>query len=428
VTTPEPAVGPSGSRLWVPLAGGLVLVLLSTALAWHAVGGGGGDVDPEPRSRSAARAQRAEQALANLATAWGDRDRAAFFEAAGEAAGASAWAGRTYDALRLLDVSEVSLRFLAERAQRSEVSVPGAPQTFVADVEVGWVLDGYRTTTSTVGLLFGDSDEAASVLGLAGGSAVAPGGALPLWLAGQLVADRRGSRCLGVDTAPAAVHCDRLTRIAEGDLTAVLPASDRDTPWWVVVPSTSAQAAAMLASGPSGLDQVAAVTSTLDASGSPGAPGVVVLNPDVFGGLRPAAAQLVMSHEAVHAATAAASVQLPLWVAEGFADYVALRDGRVPVQQAASQLLATVRRAGPPRRLPADADFSASRHGPGQTYEAAWLVFRMLGERYGDDAVVAFYASVLGGTALGRALEATTGLTPAELTSAWRRYLVRLAD
>jgi hypothetical protein len=228
-----------------------------------------------------------------------------------------------------------------------------------------------------------------------------------------------------VDTAPAGVRCDQLTRLAERDLAAVLPESDRDESWRVVVPSTGAQASALLARGSSGLGAAAAVTSTLDASGSRGAPDLVVLNPDVFGGLPPAAAQLVLTHEAVHAVTGAASVGLPLWVAEGFADYVALRAGRVPLRRAAAQLLATVRRSGPPRRLPVAEDFAG--HRSGETYEAAWLAFRLLGERSGDDAVVAFYLSVLAGTAVGRALDSAVGLTPAGLTSAWRRYLVRLA-
>jgi len=423
VTTPEPAPAPGGSRLWILLAAGVVLVLLASAVAWRALGDRGA-VEGDPPPPSEARAQRAEQALASLAAAWRERDRSAFLEAAGEAQGAGSWAGRTYDALRLLGVEEVSLGFLGERVGRSEVSATGAAQTYVGDVEVSWVLDGYRTATSTVALSFGDSDEAASVLGLSGGSSAAPGTALPLWLAGELVAGRPGSRCVGVDTAPAGVRCDQLSRVAERDLAAVLPAAHRDDSWRVVVPSTSAQASALLGRGSSGLDEAAAVTTTLDASGSSGAPEVVVLNPDVFGVLRPAAAQLVLSHEAAHAATGAASVDLPLWVAEGFADYVALRAGRVPVQRAASQLLTGVRRSGPPRRLPADEDFSGN--GSGRAYEAAWLVFRLLGERHGDDGVVAFYRSVLGGTAVGRALDATTGLRPAELTSAWQRYVVRL--
>ena len=37
-----------------------------------------------------------------------------------------------------------------------------------------------------------------------------------------------------------------------------------------------------------------------------------------------------MSHEAVHVATEAARSTMPLWLLEGFADYVALRDVDLP--------------------------------------------------------------------------------------------------
>lgn len=96
------------------------------------------------------------------------------------------------------------------------------------------------------------------------------------------------------------------------------------------------------------------------------------------------------------------------------------------MQRAASQVLHSVRRDGPPSRLPSDEDFSGDRAGLGQTYEAAWLVFRLLGERYGDAAVVAFYDAVLAGDAVDRALVEQVGVTCEELTAAWAADLVRL--
>jgi hypothetical protein len=86
-----------------------------------------------------------------------------------------------------------------------------------------------------------------------------------------------------------------------------------------------------------------------------------------------------------------------------------------------------VREDGPPSRLPNDDDFSGHRAGLGQTYEAAWLVFRLLGERYGDAAVVAFYDAVVAGDGVDRALAEQVGVTRDELTAAWRAYLVCLA-
>jgi hypothetical protein len=408
------------------VAAGLVLLLLVGSVAWRAGNGadGGGERTGLAEAPSEARARRAEQTLTALAAAWAARDQSAFLDAAGDMPQAGAWAGRTYDALELLGVTDVELRFVGERVPRS----PGPERTFAGDVEVSWELEGYRTATTTVTLSFGDTGSAVSVLGLAAGagSVVTEGGPLPLWLAGELVGSP-GARCLGLDTDSGSIGCERLARVAETDLAAVLPAGSRDGDWWVVLPGTAALSSALLGRGPAGLGNVAAVTTTLDASGSAEAPQVVVLNPEVMRALRPDARQLVLSHEATHAATGAAAVDLPLWVAEGFADYVALRAGRVPVERAASQVLASVRQAGPPRRLPSDEDFSGDRAGLGQTYEAAWLVFRLLGDRYGDDAVVAFYEEVLAGSPVERALEEHVGLSRAELTAAWQSDLTELA-
>ena len=60
-------------------------------------------------------------------------------------------------------------------------------------------------------------------------------------------------------------------------------------------------------------------------------------------------------------------------------------------------------------------------------YEAAWLIFRMLGAYYGNDRVVAFYDEVRTGTAVEDALLDTIGLDLDGLTAAWQDYLTSLA-
>ena len=83
----------------------------------------------------------------------------------------------------------------------------------------------------------------------------------------------------------------------------------------------------------------------------------VFVNPDVFGRLRTAGAQVVMSHEAVHVATDAARSTVPLWLLEGFADYVALRDVDLPISTTAGQIIRQVRRDGVPEALPGPVEF-----------------------------------------------------------------------
>src|SRR5690606_3366015 len=98
--------------------------------------------------------------------------------------------------------------------------------------------------------------------------------------------------------------------------------------------------------------------------------------------------------EAAHVATEAASSSTPLWLLEGFADYVALRDVDLPVSRTAGQIIRQVRREGPPAALPAAADFDSSGSHLGGAYEAAWLACRLLAERGGEEALVELYDAV----------------------------------
>ena len=153
----------------------------------------------------------------------------------------------------------------------------------------------------------------------------------------------------------------------------------------------------------------------------------VFVNPDVYGGLRPTGAQVVMSHEATHVAADAWTSEVPLWLLEGFADYVALRDVDLPVARSAAQIITQVRRNGPPRALPGAAEFGTRATHLGATYESAWLACRLLAQDGGQAALVGFYRAVDAGRPVGAALEASFGLTPGELTSQWRRELSGLA-
>ena len=133
---------------------------------------------------------------------------------------------------------------------------------------------------------------------------------------------------------------------------------------------------------------IAAVTSTADGSLAPDAPVHVFVNPEVFGNLKPRGAQVVMSHEAVHVATDAATSTMPLWLLEGFADYVALRDVHLPVSVTAGQIIRQVRHDGPPAQLPGPAEFDTATSHLGASYESAWLACRLLADVGGQAALV----------------------------------------
>ncbi|WP_220138531.1 basic secretory family protein, partial [Nocardioides massiliensis] len=153
----------------------------------------------------------------------------------------------------------------------------------------------------------------------------------------------------------------------------------------------------------------------------------VLLNPPVWGGLGPRAAQVVLTHEAVHVARGATRTPAPLWVVEGVADYVALRDGGVPARRSAARFLDKVRDQGLPRRLPTEEDFDARRQGLGATYESAWLACRLIAQTYGERRLLRFADALDDGMSLERAFRSELRTTKRAFVQDWRAHLARLA-
>jgi hypothetical protein len=153
----------------------------------------------------------------------------------------------------------------------------------------------------------------------------------------------------------------------------------------------------------------------------------IFVNPRVFDPLGPRGSQIVMSHEATHVATGAALSTMPAWLLEGFADYVALAHVDLKVTVAAGQVLAQVRRDGPPGRLPGKREFAPDNQRLGSSYEAAWLACRLLAEQHGERKLVAFYRAANRSPDLTRPFRVVLGTDQQRFTRAWQAYLRRLA-
>ena len=414
---------------WLATAvAGVVLLAVVVAAVWWNRSPGGPPAAPPATVGAASQLEREARAAASVAAigaAWEQRGRSGFVRAFGSVPEARSWGAELYRNLRLLGARDVTWRYVAEREAGPAAS--GQAGGFTADVEVAWTpgrrsgLAPRPTATVTVPMRFTDHGQRVALVGTAPAQVGDP---LPVWLAGPLDVVRiPGAVCLGVGHVGLAT-VKRLTRTAVRDVTAVLGEPPTAV---VVVPSDGLTARQVLGSDSSNLEQIAAVTTTIDGTSEPEAAVHVVLNPPVYDSLDPEGAQVVLTHEITHAVTGAAATAMPLWVAEGFADFVALHDGEIPVATAAGQILAHVSRHGPPQALPSPADFTASRSGLGRTYESAWLVFRMLAERYGDAATVGFYERVRDGAPLRDALRAEFELDRQRLTASWRGYLEHLA-
>lgn len=248
----------------------------------------------------------------------------------------------------------------------------------------------------------------------------------PIWLDGP-VQVRRSARTL-VLVEGSAAEADGYARRAA----AAVPVVRRVLADWkpllvVEVPRSAAGLDRALDAEPGEYAGIAAVTTTADGSLAPDAPVHVFVNPDVFAGLRPQGAQVVISHEAVHVATDAARSSMPLWLLEGFADYVALRDVDLPITTTAGQIIRQVRHSGLPARLPGTAEFDTATPHLGAAYEAAWLACRVLADDGGEAALVGFYDAVRHGRSVSAALKSSFGLTRAAVTRQWRTRLSDLA-
>jgi len=193
----------------------------------------------------------------------------------------------------------------------------------------------------------------------------------------------------------------------------------------LVVPRTTAQAAALLARHPADLAGVAAVNGTVRGHGPASGRTRVVVNPRAFARLSARGRRVVLMHEATHVATSAATTgRTPPWLVEGFADWVAYRSEPVAVGRAAAELQSAVRAGRLPRGLPTRVDLVGAGPGRAAAYEGAWLACRLVARRWGVLALVHLYRSAAAGQRA--ALRSVLHTTTSALTVGWRLELRRL--
>lgn len=239
-------------------------------------------------------------------------------------------------------------------------------------------------------------------------AAVLPAGAGGLWSGGGQVVRGERSVVVGHDAAPELLA--DLSRRAERAGRRVGAVLGRPVRALVVVPDSDDEAAGLARAGR--LDGLAAVADR----------GRVIVVPGAFARLTPTGRDVVLAHELTH--VAAGTDDLPVWLYEGFADYVAYRDAGLPVRTAAAELAAEVRAGRLPSELPGPEAFAPTSGDPGRlarAYQEAWLACRFLADRFGEGTLVRLYrdARVAGAD---QAL-ASVGLTAATLAARWRAYV-----
>lgn len=278
---------------------------------------------------------------------------------------------------------------------------------------------------------------------------------------------RRGDRSLVV----AAASVPGLPDItADADLAAAAVDLTWGRDWTrtltLVVPATTDQMALVLGRTDTvGLDQIAAVTTgeldrrpSADDAGltEPGATGTasadpagtvpsttadrIVVNPDPFRSFTSPERRIVLTHEATHVAVrATARVTGPIWLEEGFADFVAYGGTGLTRRSIAADLLAQVRAGRTPQHLPGEEDFDPAHGSVAPAYAGAWLAFDLIASTHGRPAAVRFAKIAAGidtdtpeappdAAPLQRAFAEITGGDQAAFERAWIAWMTRAAE
>jgi hypothetical protein len=251
-----------------------------------------------------------------------------------------------------------------------------------------------------------------------------------LWVQGEVIVVRgEHTLVLGVGQSGEKLHS--FADLADRAVPAVSDAWGTDWPRRVVVlvPRSLAGMAGLLASPASSYRGIAAVTT--GETGAALAPADrIIVNPDAYGVLGTLGRQVVLTHETTHVATRAATTPAtPLWLSEGYADWVGYRGTGRTAAEAAPELAEAVTEGKVPTALPSDRDFgfSGDANELARAYEGGWMACRMIADRWGEVRLGEFYRAV--GVhderegAVEEAMEKVLGTTPADFTAQWRDYL-----
>ena len=412
-----------GRRPWV-LVGALTALVVVVALVTYLLVRSDPYVVPPPAGRVAkpnpAGAGHALQQL-QAAVVARDTDGVAALAPATDPAAADLLEAVVANA-DALDVQDFTARYV------DDVGAVDPAGRWEAAVDLTWRFGGFdkepvhEEVLVSFELVPGRSvDDAVGITAFGGGDRRSP-----LWLSGP-VEVRRSATTLVVATT--AADADLLAGRAEAAVPVVQDVLSRWTGKLVVeVPAAEEGLDAVLAADPGSYSDIAAVTASVDGTVTPQSEVHVFVNPDVYDDLEPVGGQVVISHEATHLATGAPlTTGVPLWLLEGFADYVALHAVDLPITTTAAQIIEQVRHDGAPDQLPGQAEFDETATHLGAAYESAWVACLVLADAGGRTALVRLYEQVSRGQDLDGELRDLFGLTEAELTARWRQRLTDLA-
>jgi hypothetical protein len=344
-----------------------------------------------------------------------------------------AFASRTrllYTNLTGLPLSELRMR--PEPGERplslARQQLLGA-DAWVQPVVISWRLAGDAAAAQhRVWLTFVADGDAARLAGTFDGPASSSAEPQPSWWLGPVTARQQSSVTVVAGSGQPADRWARLVADAAGAVRRGLPAGVAGS--WsgrvvVEVPATSRDFAAVLGQPADAYAGIAAVAYQVGVGDRP--PLRVAVNPRARSQVTQAELAEILRHEIVHLATRSPESRAPLWTVEGLAEWVAVGDGPGRASSGTADLLASVRRNGPPPSLPVDADFEVGSANLNRAYAEAWLACSYIAEQYSAARLGRLYAELDRGRSADEASRAVLGLGVSQLTAGWRRFLIQRA-
>ncbi|OLR95147.1 hypothetical protein BJP25_07555 [Actinokineospora bangkokensis] len=155
----------------------------------------------------------------------------------------------------------------------------------------------------------------------------------------------------------------------------------------------------------------------------------VVLSPTGSRALSIASLRVVLRHEITHVAARVQTVDgSPMWLLEGFADYVGYRESGLGLAQGAPDLARSVRAGTLPPSLPQDRDFRGKDKELDLAYQRSWSLAKFVADRFGEQKLVALYRDLAGAGPISANetdahLRRVLGLDRAALLRSWQDYL-----
>jgi hypothetical protein len=388
----------------------------------------------DPAGDGVRRAVAGEAVLQKMADAVENNNREEFLDVIDPKSTAFRTTARMiFTNLSTLPIGTFQLRYVSDDpgalAPDQQTRLDGT-QAWLAQVEVSWQLAGFdaKPARETLPVTFVTRDGTTYAASFS--ERFVAGQRRPIWALGPLdIAKGEHSLVISLDSEADAKSYVSVADKAVESVTRVWGEGWRQKVI-LYLPAKQAQMEYVLGAQPNTYNQIAAVTMAELDTPEAGAPVRIVANPKLFEELGKQGRRIVLTHETTHVASTATASPVPLWLAEGFADYVAFTAVPVQDESAAKELFKGIRAGKVPTALPSTEAFAASATDLPQAYESAWLACRLIAEREGQTRLVKFYRAVHASktqTGLADAFKSVLGMSEAEFVAEWQKYLKRLA-